>query len=92
MNSGLLISAINNRDLTQTRQRRALGIPKREIDWTRNRSNRPKVISPEVVSPETRVKSPTVLSHVARILSGKMHRETKLIFVKKRVYVIYLVL
>ena len=32
--------------------------------------------------PETRVKSPEMLSHVARISSGEMHRETKLIFVK----------
>ena len=42
------------------------------------RSSRPKVISPEVMLPETRVKSPKMLSHVAQILSGEVHRETKL--------------
>ena len=30
------------------------------------RSSRPKVISPEVVSPETRVMSPEIYSHVAQ--------------------------
>ena len=41
-----------------------------------NWSSRPKVMSPEVTSPETRVKSPAMLSHVARILSGEVHGET----------------
>ena len=36
-----------------------------------NWSKRPKVMSHEVMSPETRVKSPEMLSHVARILSGE---------------------
>ena len=40
------------------------------------RSSRPKVMSPE-----TRVKSPKMLSHVTRILSSEVHRVTKLIFV-----------
>ena len=40
------------------------------------RSSRPKVMSRE-----TRVKSPKMLSHVTRILSSEVHRETKLIFV-----------
>ena len=31
-----------------------------------NRSSRPKVISPEVISPGTRVMSPEIHSHVAR--------------------------
>ena len=35
-----------------------------------NRSSRPKVISPEVMSPETRVMSPEIYSHVARYLES----------------------
>ena len=34
------------------------------------RSSRPKVISPEVMSPETRVMSPEIYSHVARYLES----------------------
>ena len=52
--------------------------------WTEgSRSSCQKVISPEVLSPETWVKWPEImLSHVTWILSDEVHRETKFFFVK----------
>ena len=54
-----------------------------------NLSGCPKVISCEVMSPETRVKYPEKRSHVARILTGEVRKEVKLIFLNKECVLIY---
>ena len=41
------------------------------------------------MSPETRVKLPEKRSHVARILSGEVRKEEKLIFLNKECVLIY---
>ena len=41
------------------------------------------------MSPETRVKYPEKWSHVARILTGEVHKEVKLIFLNKECVLIY---
>ena len=60
------------------------------------KSSHPKLCHRNLVSfsyvAETRVKSPEIRSHVNWILSGKVHRETKLIFVKWKACVYLLLL
>ena len=41
------------------------------------------------MSPETRVKYPEKWSHVARILTGEVRKEVKLIFLNKECVLIY---
>ena len=51
------------------------------------RSSRPKVISPEVMSPETRVMSPEIYSHVARYFEHFEYDSKSLFNVKAYQYV-----
>ena len=52
-----------------------------------NRSSRPRVISPEVISPGTRVMSPEIYSHVARYFEYFEYDSKSLVNVKAYQYV-----